>query len=91
VDLGRRRRLFTGAVRDAILATNPRCVWAGCDLPACWCHADHLHPWAHGGATTPPNGAPLCGFHNRHKTTGYRVARQPDGTYHTLRPDGTRI
>ena len=92
VDLGRRRRLFTGAARDAIMATNPRCVWAGCRVRACHCQADHLQPWAAGGVTATPNGAPLCGYHNRHKTTsGYRITRQPDGTFHTIRPDGTTV
>lgn len=29
VNMGRRQRLFTGALRDAILALQPWCMWTG--------------------------------------------------------------
>ena len=44
-----------------------------------------------GGLTSPGNGAPLCGRHNRWKQKGYRVHRWPDDTWTTTRPDGTTI
>ena len=37
------------------------------------------------------NGAPLCGKHNRWKQKGYTVQRHPDGTWTTIRPNGTTI
>jgi hypothetical protein len=91
VDLGRRRRLFTGAVRDAVLLGNQRCIWPGCPIPASRCQADHLTAWSDNGATDTANGAPLCGRHNRLKATGYATWRDGHGQWHTRRPDGTLI
>ena len=91
IDLGRRRRLFTGAAREAVMLHSPRCIWPGCTTPAGYCNADHTHPWQHGGTTTSTNGAPLCPRHDRWKNGGYRVRRDPDGHWHTHRPDGTEI
>lgn len=91
VDLGRRRRLFTGAVREAVMLHSPRCIWPGCATPAGRCDADHTHDWQHGGVTAPTNGAPMCPRHDRRKNGGYRVRRDADGQWHTYRPDGTEI
>jgi hypothetical protein len=92
VAMGRRRRLFTGAARDAVLMASSRCVWPGCLRPAGRCQADHLQEWSrHNGATDSANGAPMCGRHNRWKSTGYTTFRARDGTWHTVRPDGTEL
>ena len=91
VDLGRRRRLFTGAAREAVMLHSPRCIWPGCATPAGRCDADHTHDWQHGGITAPVNGAPMCPRHDRHKNGGYRVRRDSTGTWHTYRPDGSEI
>ncbi len=50
-----------------------------------------LGTWTCGGSTSPGNGAPLCGTHNRTKEQGYRITRDPAGTLHVHRPDGTEI
>ncbi len=91
VDLGRRRRLFTGAARDAVMLHSPRCIWPGCATPAGRCDADHTRDWQHGGVTAPANGAPMCPRHDRHKNGGYCVRRDPAGIWHTYRPDGSEI
>ena len=92
VDLGRRRRLFTGAVREAVRLGDRRCTWPGCPIPAARTQIDHTIPWATGhGLTNIDNGAPLCGRHNLHKTRGYRTWRDPTGHWHHYRPDGTEI
>ncbi len=91
VDLGRRRRLFTGAIREAVMLHSPRCIWPGCTTPAGRCDADHHHDWQHGGHTASTNGGPTCPRHGRLKNHGYRVHRDPDGHWHTYRPDGTEI
>jgi hypothetical protein len=41
--------------------------------------------------TSVNNGGPLCGAHNRFKERGYRTWRDPNGTWHTTRPDGTQL
>ena len=33
-DMGRKRRLFTGNQRQAVLMGSTRCIWPGCDLPS---------------------------------------------------------
>ena len=91
VDLGRRRRLFTGAAREAVMLHSPRCIWPGCSTPAGRSDADHTQDWQHGGATAPANGAPMCPRHDRHKNGGYSVRREGAGFWHTYRADGTEI
>ncbi|MEQ8717017.1 MAG: DUF222 domain-containing protein [Acidimicrobiales bacterium] len=84
-------RLFTGAVREAIKATQIGCTWPGCHRRGSHCEIDHLTPHSHGGQTHPDNAGPLCGFHNRLKNHGYRTWRDAGGNWHTTRPDGTEI
>ena len=91
IDLGRRRRLFAGAARDAVRLQASRCTWPGCCVTAGHCNADHTTDWQHGGTTRPTNGGPLCPKHDRAKNDGYRVHRDNTGQWHTYRPDGTEI
>jgi hypothetical protein len=91
VDLGRKRRLFTGAARDAVLLGDRWCIWPGCDLRSGRCQTDHSQPWNDGGPTASHNGGPECGHHNRFKQRGYKTWRDPTGRWHIQRPDGTEI
>jgi Domain of unknown function (DUF222)/HNH endonuclease len=90
-DLGRKRRLFTGSAREAIMLNATRCFWPGCDIPVTRCEADHVQPWTDNGQTSPANGTPACSHHNRIKNKGYKVRRGPDGQWHTYRADGTEL
>jgi hypothetical protein len=90
IDLGRARR-FTGSARTAATATYTHCIWPGCHAPASRCEIDHLHEHGKGGSTTQANSAPLCGKHNRWKQKGFRIQRDPTGTWHTTRPDGSQL
>ena len=65
MDVGVRRRLFTGATRRAILVRDRECFHPFCDLPAEDCEVDHIEPHAAGGLTVEQNGRPACTFHNR--------------------------
>ena len=91
LDFGRRRRLFTGPARDAVLISEHHCVWPGCNVASSRCQVDHLTEWRNDGTTNITNAVPLCGRHNRHKTHGYRIQRDHHGRWHTYRPDGTEI
>ena len=93
IDLGRRSRLFTGAARDAVMLTHETCIWFGCDAPIRRTQADHHIEWLrHQGRSSPHNGGPLCGRHNRLKERHrYRVVRRPDGDYDITHPDGTPL
>jgi hypothetical protein len=98
IDLGRKRRLFTGSSRDAArlqAAIRRRggqsCFWSGCDGTPGRQQCDHHDPWRSGGRTDVSNSDMGCGFHNRLKEAGFRPVRRPDGGFDLLRPDGTRI
>ncbi len=85
-------RLFTGAVRDAVLMTATHCTHPGCIVAASRCQIDHLHPAHRGGVTSVHNGAVACGHHNRWRyTSKSKVVRLNDGTVATYRADGTRV
>jgi hypothetical protein len=91
LEFGRRRRLFTGAAREAVLLSQSHCVWPGCNVPSSRCQVDHLTEWRDDGTTDVANAVPLCGRHNRFKSHGYRLWRDDGGQWHTFRPDGTKI
>ena len=91
IDMGRRTRFFTGSARLAAQLASPECVWPGCHVPTTRCEIDHLQPWHQSGRTSPDNGAPLCGRHNRWKQTGHTITRDPTGQWHTHRPNHTEI
>ena len=90
-NLSRRTRLFQNGAALAVKLGKSTCYWPGCWTPVTNCQLDHLHPWEHGGTTEPKNGGPACGRHNRLKQHGYTVRRNPNGTYHILKPDGTPL
>ncbi|QYG93373.1 DUF222 domain-containing protein [Iamia sp. SCSIO 61187] len=99
IDLGRKSRLFTGPAALAVKLSSTTCYWPGCHVPVTDCQSDHLTPWSDqggrngdgGGSTNPRNGGPACGRHNRLRTHGYTTWRDPTGTWHITRPDGTEI
>jgi hypothetical protein len=91
-NMGRRRRLFTGAAREAAQLSARRCSRRGCTVPAEMCDIDHIHEHAKGGTTDTVNGDPECGGHNRQKNRGYRTVRDPrTGRVVHYRPDGTPL
>jgi hypothetical protein len=65
LDYGRTRRLFTGALRQAICARDRQCAHDGCEIPARHCEIDHIQPWDNGGVTSHRNGKARCSFHHR--------------------------
>ena len=91
VDVGRKQRLFTGALRAAVMLISHRCIWPGCYRPASQCEADHVLPFSNAGPTAAHNGGPACGHHNRWKSRGYRTWRDPNGHWHHYRPNHTEI
>jgi hypothetical protein len=91
IDLGRRKRLFTGNARDAVMLRAVRCIWPGCDVVTSRCEADHTTPWKTQGVTAADSGGPLCDRHNRWKTRGFTTGTDDQGRWLTTRPDGTNI
>jgi hypothetical protein len=67
IDVGVRRRLFSGATRTAVHARDRGCTHPSCDEPLDRCQVDHVIPWSRGGLTTQANGQDKCRFHNLEK------------------------
>jgi Domain of unknown function (DUF222)/RibD C-terminal domain len=65
IDIGRARRLYTGATRTAILIRDHGCAFPACDRPPRWCDIHHITPWHRHGPTNRDNGVALC--HHHHK------------------------
>jgi hypothetical protein len=80
LDLGRASRLFNRAQRKGMRIRDGHCRARGCTIPATWCEAHHLRPWALGGKTDLADGVLLCPFHHHraHDPT-YEMSRCPDG------------
>jgi hypothetical protein len=90
--VSRRARLFTGPLRKLLDVRDGACTWSGCDRPPRQCQGGHLEPWRNHGETTAANGGLECGPHNRFKDVhNFRTWRDPNGQWHTYRPDGTEL
>lgn len=94
IDLGRRRRLFTGSARDAavlqaVLAHRDglRCARPGCEAPVRRLQADHRCSWATGGRTDVANSQLVCGPHNVLKEHERVASADPVSTWRTERPE----
>ncbi|MGY1792837.1 DUF222 domain-containing protein [Geodermatophilus sp. SYSU D00525] len=91
LDLGREQRLASPHIRRAAELRDGGCVFAGCGAPTWWCDVHHLVHWIDGGDTSLENSALLCERHHTKVHHGFRVERQPTGTWRTYRPDGSAI
>ena len=91
IDVGRRTRRVSEALRCVLIGRDGGCVWPGCDAPPSRCDAHHVKHWAHGGPTNADNLALLC--HRHHillHEGGYHLQCHGD-SWVVLRPDGTRL
>ena len=91
VDVGRRRRTFTGPMREAVLLMATHCDFAGCNVPAAQCQVDHDQPWRDGGHTRTRDARIRCGHHNRARNAGWTIVEDHIGYWRTRRPDGSYI
>ncbi len=64
LDVGRSRRLATGAQRAAARAVHDTCCIDGCDTPFDYCELHHVHWWGSGGRSDLANLAPVCSKHH---------------------------
>jgi hypothetical protein len=90
IDVGRAKRVISGAQRKALNARDQHCVWPGCDRPASWTSGHHLVHWIHGGTSDLPNLALLCYRHhwNVHEG-GWQILRGDGGRIMTIPPTVT--
>lgn len=65
LDVGRSERLYTGAMRRAVIARDQHCAYPDCDRPPRFGEVHHIRHWAaHGGETSVENGVLLCYLHH---------------------------
>ena len=81
LDVGRTKRFHTPAMRKALAVRDRECRASGCDIPAAWCEAHHVIPWAESrGPTNVDDGLLLCSFHHhRAHDRGYDLDRLANG------------
>ena len=92
LDVGRRTRVVSAAMRRALAVRDKGCRFPGCDRPPVWTDAHHRIHWAEGGPTSLANVISLCAAHHRcvHEG-GWRLAGDPNGVITAIRPDGVEI
>lgn len=91
LDMGRTRRLFTGAARTAVTLMESHCGHLGCTVSSRHAQIDHMDEWVRDhGRTDVENGRPRCNGHNPEKTRlGLVDRRTRGGRIVTYRRDGT--
>jgi hypothetical protein len=90
LDVGRRRRTISTALRRALRLRDWGCRFPGCTNR----HVDghHVVPWSRGGATSLANLCSLCRRHHTHvHEYGFRVESDGAGGFRFFRPDGTKV
>jgi hypothetical protein len=90
LDVGRRTRAISPALRRALDHRDGGCRFPGCGLRLCDAH--HVEHWADGGATRLGNTLLLCRRHHRavHEG-GFGVELLAGGAVRFRRPDGREI
>ena len=91
IDVGRRTRRISEALRCVLIARDGGCVWPGCDVPPSRCDAHHIKHWAYGGLTNADNLALLCHRHHILLHEGRHRIKPVGDAWVVLRPDGTRL
>lgn len=89
LDVGREKRIFTGAQTKALIARDRHCQFPGCHAPPGWCETHDTISWAaKGGRTSVELGVLLCWTHHRvvhnQRMTIHRFADR----WEFVRPDG---
>jgi Domain of unknown function (DUF222)/HNH endonuclease len=90
LDVGRRTKLVSSALRRAAVVRDRGCRFPGCERPPGWCDAHHVRHWADGGETSLANLLLLCRPHHRAIHRGFGV-QMVDGSPVFSRPDGTAL
>ena len=78
LDVGRRTRTISPALRRALELRDGGCVHPGCNVPVSWCDVHHIIHWGNGGETNLENCQLLCRKHHT-RTHKNETARQPQG------------
>jgi hypothetical protein len=91
LDVGRKRRTVTAALKRALWARDRGCSFPGCERTR-YVDAHHIRHWGDGGDTSLDNLALLCTHHHRllHEG-GFAIHHDSSGGVYFTRPDGRVI
>ena len=80
LDAGRESRVFKDHQRKLMNLRDETCTTIGCSMPAEFCEAHHITPWARGGKTDFKDCKLLCPFHHhRAHDPGWIAHHHPHG------------
>ena len=85
IDVGRSKRVVSGALRKALRTRDGHCQWPGCDRTASLCRGHHLVHWIDGGETVLGSLVVLCLRHHRmvHEG-GWQIVKCEEGHILTI-------
>jgi len=91
LDVGRKQRTVSTALRRALHARDRYCTFPGCRRNR-YLDGHHLEHWLNGGETNPDNMTLLCTYHHRllHEG-GFRIVKEEAGTLRFVTADGRSI
>jgi hypothetical protein len=91
LDVGRKQRTVSTALKRALHARDRGCTFPGCHRRR-YLDAHHVQHWIDGGETAPENLTLLCTYHHRllHEG-GFRIEREAEGALRFMRADGRMI
>jgi hypothetical protein len=91
LDVGRKQRTVSTALRRALYARDRCCTFPGCRRKR-YLDGHHLEHWINGGETTPGNMTLLCEYHHRLLHEGaFGIVKEEDGTLRFVTADGRTI
>ena len=88
IDVGRRTRVISEALRIAVIHRDKHCVWYGCDAAPARCDCHHVQHWADGGPTNLDNLALLCHRHHILLHEGHYKLQRHDNTWRVHKLNG---
>ena len=91
LDVGRKQRTVSTALRRALYARDRKCTFPGCQRKR-YLDGHHLKPWFEGGETVPANMTLLCEYHHKLLHEGaFSVVKEEDATLRFVTADGRTI
>ena len=91
LDVGRKRRTVTTALKRALWSRDRGCTFPGCQNKR-YVDAHHVRHWANGGETSVDNLTLLCSHHHTLLHEGrFKIRRNDDGSLRFERADGRVI
>ena len=91
LDVGRKQRTVSTALRRALYARDRGCTFPGCHRRR-YCDGHHLEHWINEGETVPGNLTLLCTYHHRLLHQGaFSIVKEADESLRFVTADGRTI